>query len=248
MSPYGTLPPLPRRRLCVFYVLDTSSSMRGLPISTLNRAMGNSLHVLRQTARENPDSQVEVAVLEYDTTCRWMHPEGPVPIEDFVWTNLRAGGLTCMGAALRELGSKLSRDAWLGSPSGLFAPVVILMTDGYAVDDYEGALAELEGNDLFSAAIRIGFAIGDDPDVDMIARITGSAESVIRTTDLDVFADLLRFVSMRSSTASMGPWRVDGEEGGQAGEVVREAWQSLGRGEEGPAYPDGARTWDIPDL
>jgi uncharacterized protein YegL len=104
-----------------------------------------------------------------------------------------------MGAALRELTSKLSRDEFLESMTGAFLPIIVFMTDGFANDDWEKALAEAEKNNWFRKATRIGFAIGTNPDVDMIARLAGTKEAVIRTDDLALFAKLLRFASVSSS-------------------------------------------------
>lgn len=265
MISYGRMPMKSRRELFVFYVLDTSGSMRGLPISTLNRAMGESLLALRQVAANNGDARIKVAVLEFNTGCRWMQAAGPEDMEDFIWEDLKAGGLTFMGDAVRELSSKMTRDEFLKSTTGLYVPVVIFMTDGYASDNYQEALDEALKNEVFSEAVRIGFAIGDDADVEMIARLTGSEEAVLKTNDLDVFADMLVFVTESASTMSIIP---DGVQSSRMGaEVAKRARQRLGSDAgsgggalagpgsgSGGATADGqgwgvgtGHTWDLPD-
>ena len=265
MELYKNTQPKPRRELHVFYVLDTSGSMRGSAISTLNRAVNNCLTVLKREAHDNGDAKIKISVLEFNSMCHWMQPDGPELVDDFLWTNLTAGGLTSMGAAIRELNSKLSRDGWLRSSTGLYMPILIFMTDGFANDDYKAAVDEAMDNDLFSKAIRIGFAIGDDPDFQMLECVTGSAGSVIRTTDLDLFAELLKFVTERSSTVSITP----GAGGFNLGdEIVREAWEHVGgrpssvaastgrtvgntMGSEtaqGSVFSHAAHSWDIPEV
>ncbi|MDO4404848.1 MAG: VWA domain-containing protein [Atopobiaceae bacterium] len=187
---------LSRRALHVFYVLDTSGSMRGLPIQRLNISMRESMNALQQVAYHNGDAQLKVAVLEFNSNWHWMQKDGPEDIDDFLWEDMIAAGLTNIGAALDELNARLSKDQFLRSSTGFLMPVIIFMTDGFATDNYEEALARIKQNHYFRDATRIGFAIGDNPDVAMISDLTGSNESVIRTDDLGLFANLLRFVSV----------------------------------------------------
>lgn len=189
-----------RPDLYVFYVLDTSGSMQNKPIGVLNRAMDETVDALRQMAALNSDANVKIAVLEFNSTCRWIQPRGPEDLEDFFWQDLSAAGKTEVGAALKELDSKLSRNGFLNSMTSAFLPVIIFMTDGYATDNYESELAKALQNKWFAKATRVGFAIGRNPDVEMIAKLVGSSEAVIRTEDLGVFARLLRFVSVSAST------------------------------------------------
>ena len=200
MPEIGNLGSVPRRELNIFYVLDTSGSMNGNAIDTLNRAMRDTIAVLKEQAHHNGDARLKISVLQFSTECAWMQQEGPVDAERFVWRNLEASGMTNMGRALRELDSKLSDDAFLQTLTGGLMPVIIFMTDGYPTDDYESALAEIIENKRFRKAVRIGFAIGGNPDVEMIARLAGSSNAVICSNDLRVFAQTLRFVSVTSST------------------------------------------------
>lgn len=189
----------PRRELHIFYVLDTSGSMTGTPIATLNGAMTETLEVLRQQAMSNADALVKVAVLEFNSGCRWLQPKGPEELGDFIWEDLKAGGLTDMGAALKELDSKLSRNAFLNSMTGAYLPVIIFMTDGYATDDYKKALDQIRQNKWFARGTRIGFAVGDEADTAMISEIVGTSEAVVKTDDLELFARMLKFASVTAS-------------------------------------------------
>ena len=80
-------------------------------------------------------------------------------------------------------------------------PVIIFMTDGYATDDYTKALEDIRKNRWFARGIKIGVAIGDDPDVKMLSSVVGNSEAVIKTTDLDLFKRLMKFVSVTTSMA-----------------------------------------------
>ena len=197
--PTTELPPVARKAMTIFYVLDTSGSMGGTPIATLNSAMEETIAALKQQAESNGDAELKIAVLEFNSGCKWLNPSGPEDMEDFMWEELSAGGLTDIGAALTELDSKLSRKAFLNSITGSYLPIIIFMTDGYATDDYTKALAQIRQNKWFQRATKIGFALGDDPDKKMISEVVGNCEAVINTNDLSLFSRLMKYVSVTSS-------------------------------------------------
>ena len=190
----------PRKDLHVFYVLDTSGSMEGAKISALNHAMEECTEALKTLAKSNGDAKLKMAVMQFNTNCSWVTYNGPEDLDgDFMYEYMDAGGLTEMGAALRELNSKLSRHASLNSMVGALMPVIIFMTDGYATDNYQDALEEIRKNRWFRRGTKIGFALGDDADTAMIASVVGNKEAVIQTTDLELFKRLMKFVSVTAS-------------------------------------------------
>ena len=165
----------PRKALPIFYLLDTSGSMYGTPIGTLNSAMGETMEALKDLAKSNADAQLKIGVLEFNSSVRWKNPGGLQDVEDFFYEDLEAGGMTCMGDALKELNSKLSRHAFLDSIAGNLMPIIIVMSDGYANDEYLKPLEEIKKNRWFKRATKIGFAIGDDADLEMLAKIVGDS-------------------------------------------------------------------------
>lgn len=190
----------PRKELHVFYVLDTSGSMEGAKISALNHAMEECTEALRTLARGNGDAKLKIAVMEFNTGCKWITSNGPEDLEeDFEYEYLKAGGLTDVGAALKELNDKLSTHAFLNSMTGALMPVIIFMTDGHATDDYTKELEKIRQNRWFARGTKIGFALGDDPDVKMVSSVVGNSEAVIKTTDLELFKRLMKFVSVTPS-------------------------------------------------
>ncbi|MBR3569662.1 MAG: VWA domain-containing protein [Oscillibacter sp.] len=193
---------MPRKDLHIFYILDTSGSMKGAKISALNHAMDETIEALRTISKQNGDARLKIAVLNFNTGAEWVTKNGPEYLEEhFEYEYLEAGGMTDMGAALRELNSKLSQREFLGSMMGALMPVMIFMTDGYATDDYEEALGEIRKNRWFARGTKIGFALGEDADVKMISSVVGNSEAVIRVTDNELFRRLMRFVSVTTSMA-----------------------------------------------
>ena len=128
MPSTNSLTESPRKELHVFYVLDTSGSMEGAKISALNHAMEECTEALKTLAKNNGDAKLKVAVMEFNSGCKWITSNGPEDLEeDFEYEYLEAGGLTDIGAALKELNSKLSRHAFLNSMTGALMPVIIFM-------------------------------------------------------------------------------------------------------------------------
>ena len=98
---------LPRKTLTVFFLIDTSGSMAGGKISSLNVAIRDTLPMLEQISSENTDTEIKIAALQFASGCDWMYPR-PLPVEDFEWNDLEATGLTSLGAAYQELQKKLT--------------------------------------------------------------------------------------------------------------------------------------------
>ena len=131
---------IPRRVLHLIFLVDTSGSMQGAKIASLNTAVREALNDVGEISRNNSDAQVKVAALEFASDVRWMYPQ-PQDSETFRWIDLKAGGLTSLGAAYNELNGKLSRShGFMAEPAGVKSPAVILITDGQPTDDYKSAL------------------------------------------------------------------------------------------------------------
>lgn len=195
-----------KKELHVFYVLDTSGSMDGAPIASLNDAMRDTVSELADISKNSADAALKIAVMTYDSDSRWVTVgnNGVEDVEDFIWTPVQAGGLTYLGYALQELNVKLSRNEMMQSATGNKVPVIIFMSDGYPNDNiWEAELENLKKNKWYNAAIKIAFALGDDADTDVLAKVVGSSEAVIQTSNLEVFKTMIRVTSVTASlTAS----------------------------------------------
>jgi uncharacterized protein YegL len=174
-----------RPLLPIIFVLDTSGSMKGQKIAMLNHCMEETLEILRCFAARNSDVLMKVGVLEAHTGADWMQPDGLEELDHFVLKPLEAGGLTDMGAALAELDDKLSRRGFLVSTTGMCMPIIIFMMDGCPTDPWEEPLRRLKNNNKwYTNSIKIGFAVGYDAEVKIIAEIVGNSEAVFQTSDL----------------------------------------------------------------
>ena len=189
-----------RKLLPIIYVLDTSGSMSGDRIAAVNSAMNETMEVLKDVSKNNPTAELKIGVLQFASGASWITDKGLVFMDDFYWNDLKAGGLTDLGVALEELDKKLSRSAFLNSSVGYKVPVIIFMSDGGPTDDYEAALKKVNANNRwFQAAIKIAIAVGDGADREVLAKIVGNPEAVIRVDDLETLKKLIRVVSVTAS-------------------------------------------------
>lgn len=190
---------VPRREMVLFFVADTSGSMGGTKIQSVNTAVKEVIPMLEEISAGNADAQIKIAALEFSSGCKWMY-DSPKATSDFIWRDLSADGLTDLGAACVELNNKLSRSAFMQSATGAFAPVVILMSDGEPTDDYSGGIRKLKENKWFKNAIKISIAIGEDFNMDVLKEFTGSIESVVVVKNIEALKKIIRFASVSAST------------------------------------------------
>jgi uncharacterized protein YegL len=189
-----------RKLLPIIYVLDTSGSMSGDRIAAVNSAMNETMEVLKDVSKKNPTAELKIGVLQFASGASWITDKGLVFMDDFYWNDLKAGGLTDLGVALEELDRKLSRSAFLNSSVGYKVPVIIFMSDGGPTDDYEAALKKVNGsNRWFQASVKIAIAVGDGADREVLAKIVGNPEAVIRVDDLETLKKLIKVVSVTAS-------------------------------------------------
>lgn len=196
----GETEKIARKLLPIIYVLDTSGSMEGSRIAAVNAAMNETMEVLKDVSSKNPTAELKIAVLQFSSGPQWV-TENLVFMDDFYWNDLKAGGLTDFGSALNELNDKLSRAQFLTSNVGFKAPVIIFMSDGEPTDDYESALNKIKSNNKwFQVATKIAIAVGDDANIQVLQKIAGNKEAVIKVDDLETLKKLIRVVSVTAST------------------------------------------------
>ncbi|MDY6337962.1 MAG: VWA domain-containing protein [Succinivibrionaceae bacterium] len=189
---------VPRRTMTLFFLVDTSKSMEGKKIGAVNESIQEVLPMINDISATNPDAEIKVAALLFSCGTSWVYDE-PKSASDFVWQDVSAIGPTPLGEACRELNSKLSRNGFMKTASGSYAPVIILLSDGDPSDDFESGLAKLKTNNWFKAAIKIAIAIGDDVKQETLAQFTGTSESVFPVHSIDALRKMIRIVAVTSS-------------------------------------------------
>lgn len=136
---------MPQGEIHVFFLLDNSGSMTGERIHTLNETMRSLIPAMVSVAESR------CVILLFHTLCfnsgfHWLFgstAEEGVPMDEFHWHEIDAGGTTCTADAIRAVLPGLSRRL-LGRRT--FRPIVILMTDGESWDarDTRTAIEEMK--------------------------------------------------------------------------------------------------------
>lgn len=189
-----------RRTMVLFFIIDTSGSMRGAKIGQVNAAIEGILPKIKEISKENADAEIKVCVLNFATKAKWV-TAAPVSVEDeaYRWEYVEAGGTTAFGDACRELNEALSTKTFMKEVSGSYAPVLFLMSDGEPTDDYRSGIEVLKHNNWFKAAIKVAIGIGNDANKSMLAEFTGSDESVIEVHTPEELKKWIQFVTVTSS-------------------------------------------------
>lgn len=229
---------VPRRTMTLFFVIDTSGSMKGSKIGSVNDAIVNVLPILDDISSTNPDAEIRVAALEFSSGTKWLYDE-PKLASDFKWQDVEAGGLTSLGEACLELNNKLSRSGFMKTASGSFAPAIILLSDGGPTDDYESGLNKLKSNNWFKAAIKIAIAIGEGADMAVLEKFTGTNEAIFEVHKIDALKQIIRLAAVTSSQI--------GSKSSTAGEQTKQE-QVIQEIKEATKEIDGASSADAPDA
>jgi len=198
----------------LFFIVDTSGSMEGSKIGSVNTSIREVLPEIQDMSDDNNDAEIKIAALEFSSGAKWITANGPVEAGQFHWNDLDAAGTTDLGAACRALNEKLSTKAFMKEATGSYAPALFLITDGDPTDDWQKGLDLLWQNNWFKNGIRVALAIGEDANKDVLVAFTGSKETVLEAHNSKMLMKIISFVSVRASqVASKSSNAVDPSQG-----------------------------------
>lgn len=189
------------RRLPVYLVIDTSGSMRGESIHSVNVGIQAMLSALRQDpyALES----VYISIITYDNEAREFIPLTPLEAFQFTDIVVPSSGGTFTGAALECLIHCVDRDVHRsdGDQKGDWRPLVFLMTDGTPSDlwNYDESVKEIHRRAFGSI---IACAVGPKAGHKHLKQLTDKVVS-LETLDSTAFAGFFKWVSASVSTGSI---------------------------------------------
>ena len=198
MSLYDDVVEVPRRTMVLFFLVDTSGSMYGTKIGTVNTVIEEIIPELKDLSENNADAEIKIATLAFSTGAKWINSQ-PISAENFKWDHLEAMGSTDLGEACKQLNEKLSKNAFMSEATGSFAPAIFLLSDGDPTDNYKYGLDKLKENNWYKKAIKVAIAIGDDVNKDVLEEFTGNKEAVITVHTPEILKKWIQFVSVRAS-------------------------------------------------
>jgi len=181
------------RTLFLLYLVDTSGSMEGEKIASVNAGIRNSIPELQELEKHTPGVEIVAQIITFDSEAHRIYPQ-PVPISQLKFTPLEVGHLSNMGAGLT-----LARDEFkkLADSGGKYKkPVMVVLSDG-AVQDWEIPFKELLTIKLANASQRICFAVGDGADKNMLKNLTSpDQDGVFEVHDAGDLANKLNLVTV----------------------------------------------------
>lgn len=181
------------RRLPVYLLLDTSGSMRGEPIESVNVGLRSMLASLRQ----NPYAleSVYLSIITFDSTVQEVLPLTALTQLQLPQIVCPNSGATFLGEALEFVCDRLQRDLVKADAeqAGDWRPLLFIMTDGKPSDTlaYEEAIPRVK-TAPFAAVIAC--AAGPKSVPDQLKELTNQVVS-LDTMDSATFASFFQWVS-----------------------------------------------------
>ena len=148
----------------VLLLLDTSGSMAGPKIDTLNSAVRQMLTAFSKEGTR--EVEVRVSIITFGSSVTRLQPFTPVSSIDF--HPLTADGMTPLGTALRAAKDMIEDKN--ETPGRAYRPTVVLVSDGQPNDQWEEPLRAFISEGRSSKCDRMAMAIGYDADKDILSR------------------------------------------------------------------------------
>ncbi len=193
-----------RRALHFFWLTDYSGSMSGKKIATLNQAIREALPEVRRAVTNYPQVQMMMRAIKFADNAEWHVGPEPVPLEQFVWPELRTAVTTATAQAIRLLASELTLEKM---PRRGYPPVCVLVSDGHCTDpqeEYDGAIAALKQLPWGLKAVRLAIAIGDESDYNEDELLKFVSHEEIGVLKAHNVQQLVAYIKWASVTASVG--------------------------------------------
>lgn len=193
------------RRLPVYLVLDTSSSMYGEPIE----AVKNGVQTLISTLRSDPYAleTAFISIITFNTNAQQV--TSLTELASFQQPTIDAGGCTALGGALELLAQKIDAEVTktTAEQKGDWKPLVFLMTDGEPTDDITHGLAEFRKR---KTGMVVACAAGTGANTNTLKQITENVVS-LDTADSATIKAFFKWVSASISTSSINLEKGEGE-------------------------------------
>lgn len=190
------------KKLPVVLLLDVSGSMSGEKIDSLYDATIDMIETF--AAAQAKEQIIDVAIITFGESVE-LHTRY-TPVKDLQARGIsrfRASGLTPMGTALRM--AKDMIDDKNETPSRIYRPAVVLVSDGAPNDDWKKPMDDFINNGRSAKCQRFAVAIGNDADRSVLERFTKDPDAVLFAEDAKDISEQFKTISMSISTVATAP-------------------------------------------
>lgn len=184
------------RRLPIYLLVDTSGSMHGEAIESVN----SGLQVLVSALRQDPYAleTAWLSVITFDSAAKQVMPL--TELSNFQMPELKANGTTAMGEGLSLLADCINREVVKGSTGqkGDWKPLVFLLTDGEPTDDLQRGIAAIK---TVKTGTFVACAAGQHANNNTLKSITELVVA-LDTADANSLKAFFKWVSQSISVSS----------------------------------------------
>lgn len=190
------------RRLPIYIAIDTSGSMNGEPISSVNVGLQAMIHALRQDPHAL--DTVHLSIITFDNEVKEIFPLMPLEEVQIPEITCPKSGATNLGAGLELVVQRMQRDVVKSSAEvkGDWRPMLFLMTDGAPSDTalFNEMVVKIKNCDFGRI---IACAAGPRAKESFLKQITDTVVS-LDTTDSAAFSSFFKWVSASVEQSSVG--------------------------------------------
>lgn len=185
------------KKLPVVLLLDISTSMSGEKNEHLYQSVCDMLATFRNVRQH--EKLIDIAIITFGLNVEIHTPY--TPANQLHRTSLRKfspDGNTPMGCALSMAKAMIEdKDT---TPSNVYRPVVVMVSDGMPNDDYEGPLHDFISTGRTSKCQRFAVAIGEDADKELLKSFCSVDENMFYADQATDIVEAFKTISMSVSS------------------------------------------------
>ncbi|MDE6027368.1 MAG: VWA domain-containing protein [Muribaculaceae bacterium] len=196
------------RRLPIYFLVDVSESMVGMPIEQVQDGM----RTIIQNLRVDPYAleTVFVSIIAFAGKAKVLSPL--TELYKFYPPTFPIGGGTALGKGLECLMDDIDRNVQKTTldRKGDWKPIIFLFTDGNPTDDYQAAFRRWNEKYRGHCSL-VAISIGDNVNVLTFAQITNDI-LLLKDTDPESFSRFFQWITASIKTTSMSVSEQNSEE------------------------------------